>query len=154
MKTTAIDTYEDFVEYGRNYLPFVSMAGTLVVTNITVNGHITGPKAKNRLIIENLVIYNHKNFAAVFTTCLSCQGQRQRWVYFRDNKRVTYPRLTWDEKRRVVVAWWIWMLKNNTPEHVQPPTIRWQSIPQRQDWAQMSRAAARHSLARTRANGS
>ena len=154
MRTTAINTYTDFVEYGRNYLPFVSMAGTLVVTNISVNGHITGPKAKNRLIIETIVIYNRKSFAAVFTTCLSCQGMRQRWVYFRNGKRVTYPRLTWDEKRKVVVAWWVWMIKNNNPEHVNPPTIRWKSVPQREDWKKMSKAAIVSDIARARRNGS
>jgi hypothetical protein len=36
---------------------------------------------------------------------LSRYGYRVRWFYWQDNKRVTFRRLSWDNKVRVCFAW-------------------------------------------------
>lgn len=124
MKTIQLTTYEQFKAHDRPYLPRVE-AGKLLIPNIIVNGHITGPKAKNRLIIETVVIHNRGAFVAVFSTCLSCQGQRQRWLYFVNGRRVVWKKLSFERQLTTMRAYFRYWHRSHNPEHVYPPTKHW-----------------------------
>jgi hypothetical protein len=97
MRTKKLTTYRQFVKAGRNYLPIVDQCnGLMLLPNFAINGESGAIKHKRRLVITSGAVYNRENLIAVWVACTSCQGFRERWLYWYYN-RVTglWFRLRW-----------------------------------------------------------
>jgi hypothetical protein len=104
MRLIHLDTYKRFVSAGRPYYPTESNRG-LLVTNIAVNCQDARFGHKRRLQISHYVLQNYGGFCAVQCAWISRYGYRVRWFYWQDGKRVTFRRLTWDNKIKVCQSW-------------------------------------------------
>lgn len=129
MKTRTIDTYDDFKRQGRPYLPRLD-GKLLLVPNIAVNDHQTGYKCKTRLIIETLVFCNRGGFAALYSTVVSCQGWRFRWLYWHEGKRVTWKKLPFTFQLSVIKAYVRYLRRYPGIVSVKAPTTNWKKFRQ------------------------
>jgi hypothetical protein len=103
MKTVAIRTYEAFVKHGRPYYPDI-VGGRLLLCSVSKNADDYSFGHKRRLVVDHYCVYNRPGLIAVQCLWLSRYGSRRRWFYWQDGKRVTWHKLTWDNKHKVVRA--------------------------------------------------
>lgn len=104
MRIKRLASYRAFIAAGRPYLP-IQRGNTLIVPHFSVNADKAANHHKKVLICQAITVCNSGNFTALYYEWFSRYGLRWRWLYFSHGKRVTFARLTWDEKRRVCLSY-------------------------------------------------
>lgn len=105
MQTVHINTYADFVKAGRPYLPKLDATGRLLLCNFESKPDVRTNQHKKCLIIGSGTFYNHNGLCAVWYCALCSVGYRWRYLYWRGSQRLTWPKLSWEEKRRIARAY-------------------------------------------------
>lgn len=122
MQTLKVNSFDKFKRLGCLYYPVI-VNGRLLITNFAKNPN-NAMKNKARLIITTTVVYNRGGFAAVHYIVVSKFGTQSGWCYFAGSRRLTWHKLSWDQRRLVVRSF----LKFSRLDYMRPPTAsfrRW-----------------------------
>lgn len=116
-----ITSYDQFVKHGRPYYP-TEAKGRLLLSHIEINVTSAAFGSKRRLAVWHYPLVNRGGLVAVQCAWLSRYGYRVRWFYWQDGKRVTFHRLTWDNKRKICRKWREAVQRYADCDHDYPPT--------------------------------
>lgn len=104
MRIKRLTSYSAFIAAGRPYLP-VQRGNALIVPFFSVNAEKEATHHKKTLICQAITVWNTGRLTSVYYEWFSRYGWRWRWLYFSYGNRVTFARLSWDEKRLVCLAY-------------------------------------------------
>jgi hypothetical protein len=104
MKIKRLKSYKAFIAAGRPYYPYVNNQ-TLHLPCFAVNADKSASHHKHCLICQGIVVVNARGFCAVYYEWFSRFGWRHRWYYYRLGERVKWSGLTWDERRKLCLAY-------------------------------------------------